>query len=242
MIVRPARRKAVKTKSCSQRAYDAIREKIYVGEYPPCMQLKEEHIAQELGISATPVREALRRLEKEYWVTIIPYNGAYVREQGLKEIIDLFDLRSVHEGLAARLCALNMNQSASNKFEAILRNEQQLIEEPEIDYEMVPPEKDWDLKFHRLMVVTANNERLKDMAITYRMQEHSIHPFYGVSNSLEAKRGFHEEHRQILRALQLGDPDMAEKLAREHIIRAKERGLAYLNANAKQKQTISVSI
>ena len=230
-----AKRRVVKVYSYSQQAYDYIVRKIYSGQYPPGTQLKEGHLAEVIGISATPVREALRRLEKEYWVTIIPYNGAYVKELTFKEIHDLYDIRSAHEGLAAKLCTQNMDQATLIKFEAILLQEEDMIKDLEVDFDTLPADKDPDLKFHQLLVESANNDRLKDMVFTSRMQERSLHSDsdYGLGRDQEIRNSFHAEHFQIFYAIRDGDADLAEKLVKEHILMGKEREIAFVTGDRK---------
>ena len=98
--------------SLGSRVFQKIREDILSGRYKEHDELKENTLGKELGVSRTPVREALRQLELEGLVTIIPNRGAYVKGISRKDIWDIYVMRSMLEGLCARrkypicLCAI----------------------------------------------------------------------------------------------------------------------------------------
>ncbi|NNM00508.1 MAG: GntR family transcriptional regulator [Gammaproteobacteria bacterium] len=89
----------------SDQAYEAIRADIIAGRVEPGAHLPEEHIAQVTGVSRTPVREALRRLNAEHLVTFVPNRGAYVANWSADAVDDIFQLRAVLEGYAAARAA-----------------------------------------------------------------------------------------------------------------------------------------
>ena len=91
--------------SLSSRVFRILRENILSGKYAPDEELKEKTIGEELGVSRTPVREALRQLELEGLVTIIPNKGAYVVGISRKDIRDIYEIRSRLEGLCAKWAA-----------------------------------------------------------------------------------------------------------------------------------------
>jgi DNA-binding GntR family transcriptional regulator len=79
---------------------DAIREAIINGNLKPRERLMEIQLAEELGVSRTPIREALRKLELEGFIVMIPRKGAYVADISFKDIADVFEIRAALEGLA----------------------------------------------------------------------------------------------------------------------------------------------
>lgn len=96
---------SVETMSLVAVAEAAIREGIIVGTYPPGNRLRERDLSDELGVSRVPVREALRNLEFQGFVTILPRRGAIVREMSAQDVDELFDLRCALEPLAAGAAA-----------------------------------------------------------------------------------------------------------------------------------------
>jgi DNA-binding GntR family transcriptional regulator len=91
--------------SIHERVADAIRETIVRGEYPPGAGLSEVALSDELGVSRTPVREALKQLAAEGLVRVVPRVGTFVAEPTRRDVVELFQLRETFEGLGARLCA-----------------------------------------------------------------------------------------------------------------------------------------
>ena len=86
-------------------AYEAIREAILSGRFLPGQRLVADELAQEFGTSRMPIREALQRLENAGLVSITPHRGAVVSELSEQEIVEIYHIRAVLEGLAARLAA-----------------------------------------------------------------------------------------------------------------------------------------
>ena len=106
--------------SLGQRVFHRIREDILSGKYKKNEELKEKTIGEELGVSRTPVREALRQLELEGLVTIIPNKGAYVVGLSVGDIQDIYEMRSVLEGLCAKRAAMKATQEQLEELEEIL--------------------------------------------------------------------------------------------------------------------------
>ena len=103
--------------SLSSRVFHTIRENILSGKYATDEELKEKSIGEELGVSRTPVREALRQLELEGLVTIIPNKGAYVVGISQKDIRDIYEIRSRLEGLCARWACDNITKDQLDELE-----------------------------------------------------------------------------------------------------------------------------
>jgi len=89
----------------SEKAYKHIRNRLLSGEFTPGARLSESELSDACGVSRTPVREALRRLALEYFVRIEPNRGAFVIDWSREDIMDMFEMRSMVEGLAARKAA-----------------------------------------------------------------------------------------------------------------------------------------
>jgi DNA-binding GntR family transcriptional regulator len=198
-------------------AADVIREWIFDGRLEAGSRLKEEEIAREIGISRTPVREALFVLQAEGLVELIPNRGAIVRGYDVNDVESLYSLRAVLEGFAARRAAERMTPETLAELEASceryveLRREgdpRGLIEE--------------NITFHSIILAAADHERLEQMTrgliqhpIVYRTyfvyppEERAISDYY---------------HRQITAVLTDGDAARAERLLTEHVL----EGLDYL--------------
>lgn len=192
-----------------------IRDAIVEGTLEPGRRLKEEELARELGISRTPVREALLTLEKEGLVELPPKRGATIKAFTLEELDDAYELRALLEGHAARLAALRMTPAAlkllkksCERFERLLQveNVRGLVKE--------------NLLFHDIILDAAGSQRLKDMAGTVIYLPLIYRSYIWYSPRHRAISGQH--HERLVRCFSDPDPDRAELIMREHVLGARD--------------------
>ena len=194
--------------------FQKIREDILNGRYKEHDELRENTLGKELGVSRTPVREALRQLELEGLVTIIPNRGAYVTGISRKDIWDIYAMRSMLEGLCARWASEHITDEQLDKLEeAILLSEFQIKKESGFNASQVAV---LDGQFHAILYEASGSRILSHVLTDF----HNYVKMARVSSvvSEERARKSIREHRQILRAIRERDADMAEQLANEHIM------------------------
>ncbi len=196
--------------SLGNQAYQGLKRIILSREIPPGGKLNEGDLAQALGISRTPVREALNRLAKEGLVEIFPQRGAFVVQFTEKDVYELFLIRENLEGLAACLAANEMDESGLAKLESCLQG----FREPfsERDARRYARE---DFKFHQTVVLLSGARRLINLIST--LHDH-IRIFrlttVGLSGRMKTSLA---EHRLLIEAFRKRDPEGAERRMREHI-------------------------
>lgn len=189
---------------------EAIREAIMNGSLQPRERLMEIQLAEELGVSRTPVREALRKLELEGFIVMVPRKGAYVSDLSLKDIADVFEIRAALEGLAGGLAADRITEDELEEMEHTLVEKANAIQNDDID-KLV----EVDTKFHEALYKASRNERLFPIISNLREQ---IQRFRLNSLSVPGrKQESLEEHRNILEAIQARNVPLARQLAQEHI-------------------------
>lgn len=199
--------------SLSGRVFQSIRDGILNGKYKERDELREVTIGKELGVSRTPVREALRQLELEGLVTIIPNKGAYVTGISEKDVNDIFEIRFLLEGLCARWATENITTEALDQLEEIILLSEFHMKRGSISSEQIT---ELDGRFH-LVLYEACQSRILSHVLT------DFHKYVLVARkssmvSEERARKSIREHKQILRAIRDKDADMAEQLANEHIL------------------------
>lgn len=200
--------------SLGGRVFQKIREDILNGKYQEHDELRENTIGKELGVSRTPVREALRQLELEGLVTIIPNRGAYVTGISHKDIWDIYMIRSMLEGLCARWAAENITEAQMEELEeAILLSEFQMKKESGFNAEQVAA---LDGRFHAILYEASGSRILSHVLTDFHNYVQTARKSSIVSED-RARRSI-REHRQILRAIRDRDAEMAEQLANEHIM------------------------
>lgn len=196
--------------SRKDQAYLAIKGAILNLELKPGQALVENELAEQLGISKTPVRTALHELEREGLVTRVLYKGTYVAEVTLRDVQEIFQLRAVLEGLAARLAAPALSEAELDEARETLRLMEAAVELGDRDLA-----SRYGKQLHDLILQTADNQRLQlivhnldDHLQRYRLLSDQI------SGRLEKSLG---EHKRILEALEQRDPDLAEQALKEHL-------------------------
>jgi len=190
--------------------FDAIKEAILTGRLKPGERLMEVQLAEEMGVSRTPVREAIRKLELEGLVVMVPRKGAYVSGLTLKDVTEVFEIRSSLEGLAAALAAERITEEEIKILDKILIDITEASEKG--DTETVIKK---DMEFHQVLFSASRNERLAQIISNLKEQ---IDRFRIKSFSNPARvKSVLSEHKGIIDAVKLGDAENAEKLAKAHI-------------------------
>lgn len=198
--------------STTSRAYHAIKDGIISLRLPPGMALKERTIAEQLGISKTPVREALLMLQREGWVEALNYRGAIVASLTLRDILDVLEIREALEGLAVRYAAKHFTRSQIAELDAIVMKG--LDDDEAIAIESIS-------SFHEYLVANMENERLKVMLANLadhnrRFRKLSVQLPGSIEHSTQ-------EHIAILQAIKARDEHVAEMILRQHLRSLAER-------------------
>ena len=200
--------------SLGGRVFQKIREDILNGIYKENDELRENTIGKERGVSRTPVREALRQLELEGLVTIIPNRGAYVTGISHKDIWDIYVIRSMLEGLCARWAVEHITDAQLDELEeTILLSEFQMKKESGFSAEQIAA---LDGRFHSILYEASGSRILGHVLTDFHNYVQTARRSSVVSED-RARKSI-REHRQILRAIRDRDEEMAEQLANEHIM------------------------
>ena len=193
------------------RVYDHIREGFLRGQYRKNEELREVSLAKELGVSRTPIREALRQLELEGLVNIIPNKGAYVIGITKKDISDIYEMRSRLEGLCARWAATKITESELEMLREICDLSDYYAGKDRFDKIL-----DLDNRFHEVLYEAADSRMLKHTLSHFHQYIEMLRK--RTLSSKERVEASMQEHRQILDAISRKDEDSAEKLAHMHMI------------------------
>ena len=199
----------------SDRAYRQIRSMILSGALAPGAQIGEEQLAESCGVSRTPVRDALRRLEAELFVRRNESQRSFVADWSLDDIDDNFALRGMLEGHAARRAALRIGWDQLERLRTQNRAIYQAVSASSPD---VPAFLDHNRQFHAIVVDAAGSDRLAGMLAQVTEQpvvlRTALH--YDRENLLQS----HREHDDLIAAFQRRDGDWAEAVMAGHIRRA----------------------
>ena len=196
--------------SLNSRVFHTIREDILNGKYQANEELKEKSIGEEMGVSRTPVREALRQLELEGLVHIIPNKGAFVENVTLKDIKDIYEIRSLLEGLCARWAANNITKEQLEELEETV-----FLSDFHFSKENWDQMVELDNRFHEIVYEACGSKELTRVLRDYHHYLQRIRKI-----TLEQKtraRASMDEHCKIAEALKARDAAEAERCASIHI-------------------------
>jgi DNA-binding GntR family transcriptional regulator len=216
-------------RNASLAATEVIREAIMDGRLGPGQRLKEEELARELGISRTPVREALLILQTEGLVEAAPNRGATVRSYQIEDLEDMYHLRALLEGYGARRAA----QRATPRDVARLRKSCERFDRIGVEGDLRELVKE-NLLFHSSILDIAGSDRLAQM-VRNVIELPLVYKSY-IWYSPDQKRSSAEYHRQIVTALADRDAERAELLMKKHIFEARGVLVAHLRANPEQSE------
>jgi DNA-binding GntR family transcriptional regulator len=187
-----------------------LRERIYSGDYPLGAPLRQEELAEDLQISRTPLREAIRVLENEGLLHSEPNRTVRVVSADLDNFLAAYQLREVLDGLAARLAAGSADRAGREALAEIIERQQAAID-PWDDAAYT----NTNVEFHTAVIDLADNQYLRSQLPIVRMTSQVFGPvkLLGPERAAQAV----EQHRAIAAAIAAGDGEAAERLGRAHI-------------------------
>ncbi len=199
-----------------EKAYAEIRDAIHAGRFPPGTHLKEGELAEMIGVSRTPIREALRRLNAEGSVHFMRNHGAFVADWSVDEIKEIFDLRAMLEGYAVERAA----ERASPEQVARLRElaEEMVALEATGTSDALSRIAEANGEFHRIITQAAGARRLSTMmaqVIEVPLVLRTFHRY-----NAEALRRSLRHHMEIVSAFEVRDGTWAGSVMRSHIAAA----------------------
>ena len=222
----------MKLKPIDMRDYSPIREEVFTmlreailtGELRPGDRLIERELAEQLGVSRTPVREAIRKLELERLVTHIPRKGVIVSEISREDVVEIFDIRASLEGLIARQAAVRITLQGVNELQSALEPMDAAIANQELQRL-----NDLHEQFNDTVYQAADSPRLLEMinSLTDYVSRFTKVGYQSPGRLRDAQN----EHRELVVSIANRDEDRAEQIAKLHIQKSKEAFLRSFDLN-----------
>ena len=195
--------------------YEELRNQILTGRIKPGTRMMEIELAEDMGVSRTPIREAIRKLEKEGLVVIEPRKGAYASELSLKDMIEILEVRANLEGLAAQCAAERITEIEKQMLKEVYENFDQAVLDGNMG-EMIQN----DTRFHHLIVESSKNNYLIHMV--EQLQELVLRFRYIYYKDFKRAEEMPAEHRRIFEAIVNGNAADARLEAYNHIDKLKD--------------------
>jgi DNA-binding GntR family transcriptional regulator len=194
---------------------ERLRKAIMDGSFEPGDRLVETSIAEGMGVSRTPVREAFRQLEIEGLAENVPRKGTIVKGISKRDILEIYEIREVLEGLAFRLACANISETRILELKEMLSKMEQSLDNNDI-------KEYWRLhsEFHNTIMYFSNNQRLIDQMKQIYEYLSKLRNFTLVMN--KRRNIAMEEHKALIEAFENKDEVLAEQIGREHTLNAKK--------------------
>lgn len=194
------------------KVYESLRQRIIGGELKPGLPINEAVFARELSVSKTPVREALRQLERDGFVENVPGRGSAISHIKPQDIREVLEIREILEVGAAKRAAL---QHGNDELRRKLEEGRKLLAE-ESGEERVHDWGSWE-DLHLGIVKAVGNQTLVDMYLGLLDRIHRIRTFYGKRFTQRRLHEILSEHTAMLEAIVGGDPERAEQAVQSHL-------------------------
>ena len=202
--------------------FKTLRQGILTGELKPGERLMEIHLANRLWVSRTPIREAIRKLELEGLVIMVPRKGAQVAQITQKNLKDVLEVRRTLDGLAAELACDRMTEA-----------DLKILKQACVDFELATKSKDFtkmahtDVKLHDCIVEATGNNRL--VQIVNNLSEQMYRYRFEYIKDANSHERLIEEHRILYEAIKQKDKEKAVEAAKLHIDNQEKSIMKQLN-------------
>jgi DNA-binding GntR family transcriptional regulator len=203
--------------------FDTIRQAIITGELKPGERLMEVQLAEKMGVSRTPIREAIRKLELEGLVEMLPRKGALVADLSIKDMMDVLEVRTSLDGLATVLASQRIKPEEIKELKNVQAQFANYVEKENLQGTIKK-----DVEFHDIIYKASRNDKLILIANNLREQVYRFRVIY-LKDFISPKE-IVKEHAEICDAVTRGDTETAEILAQRHI---KNQEMAFIKALKK---------
>lgn len=194
-----------------EKAYRIIKQLIINCDIPPGSALNERELVEQIGVSRTPIREALNRLEKENLVTIIPGRGSFVSSITVKEINDIYQLREIIEPYVTGMVTPSFPE------ERLVAYRDAFLALDQDDYDGLAR---LDSEFHILIIDAAENDRINQVMSNMYAQNQRLR--FILTRQPARLQETVDEHMAVIEAMLARDPQQAQEAMREHLIRSRQ--------------------
>jgi DNA-binding GntR family transcriptional regulator len=207
-----------------ERAYQCLRDAITFGTFKPGEKVVEKNVGEMFRLGRTPLREALRQLEKEGFIDVFPNRGAVVRKVSVEDLERVYDVLAVLEGHAVESSAGSMNPTAIKELKSVERAMLGAAREKDFKKWL-----DHNARFHEIFQRVSGNTVLSETISNLRRQTYRYRALaLSIAGHVEE---YLSDHRKILEATMEGKPEKAGKAMRRHVDRAGRILVKFLREN-----------
>lgn len=217
--------KIIRVKSLKEQVYCILKDGILNHEYADNQVLNERVLSEELNVSRTPIREALKALESEGWVEYVPYKGVVVKRVGLKEHIEIIQVRNALEVLMIELVMPHITEELLCTLQGIVDRQAVCAASPDPDKKLFSL---LDIEFHEALATANPNDTLKDLLAGLRDRIRRFAMSHLIWDHNRYSETF-KEHNHILQMLKARDKAGAIRAMKQHLKNLQQTSYLYLS-------------
>jgi DNA-binding GntR family transcriptional regulator len=215
----------------NQKIYKILKAQILEGNLEPGSKLVGEKLAEQMGVSRTPIREAIKWLAVEGFVNTIPGHGTFVNSVSIKDLKEVLQVRGVLEGLAAKLAIEVIKDEQIEELERIIKEMEYYAKEKNL-----PAFSDCSQRLQELIIDISGNTQLKKIRKIINDQTHRYR-IRSLSSPRRLEHSF-KEHRDIFEAIKNRDPEKADKLSKIHTENVFQNIVAHAKTKGDEEQLV----
>ena len=221
-MIKPLSKSLENPLSVREKTYSLLKKQLLTGQLRPNKRLTEESLAKKFGVSRTPVRDALHKLELEGLVKVAGARGFCVPEDSVEDMSELFEIRAVLEGHALACICKIITQENIQSLKKLVQAAEQAFFTKKLDLIF-----DYNTQFHDLLYGMLASQKPRLFSIIEDMREYVLRYRKNTLAHHDGVRRSISGHKKILMALDLGEPQLCERIMRNHIYEAKEDTIVY---------------
>lgn len=221
-MIKPLSKSPENPLSVREKTYSLLKKQLLTGQLRPNKRLTEESLAKKFGVSRTPVRDALHKLELEGLVKVAGARGFCVPEDSVEDMSELFEIRAVLEGHALACICKIITQENIQSLKELVQSAEQAFLTGKLEHVF-----DYNTQFHDLLYGMLASQKARLFSIIEDMREYVLRYRKNTLAHHDGVRRSISGHKKILMALELRDPQLCERIMRNHIYEAKEDTIVY---------------
>jgi len=221
-MIKPLSKSPESPLSVREKTYSLLKKQLLTGQLRPNKRLTEESLAKKFGVSRTPVRDALHKLELEGLVKVAGARGFCVPEDSVEDMSELFEIRAVLEGHALTCICKIITQENIQSLKELVQSAEQAFLTGKLEHVF-----DYNTEFHDLLYGMLASQKPRLFSIIEDMREYVLRYRKNTLAHHDGVRRSISGHKKILMALELRDPQLCERIMRNHIYEAKEDTIVY---------------
>jgi len=214
-----------------EKVYESLKDRVLSGAFAAGERLTEEHLAERLGVSRTPVREALHKLELEGLIKPLETRGFCVPEDSIEDMEEIFDIRAILEGFALRVVCREITEKKIEQLNGFIEKAETALRKKQTEEVFK-----FNTEFHDTLYGLIAQYKPRLLALMGDMRKYILRYRKDTLAYLNGAQRSIDGHKKIILALELKDPELCERIMRQHVNEAREDAYLSVKENLQREK------